>query len=287
MCEQTRAGLIEALGHLAVWAGLYNAGVVAAAAALTGVHPGPAVLIGSLCIGTGVYQLDRVKLRDAWIDAADRAAHPRRAAFLFDRRRGVRAGALLLIAAGSALLFAWHPLAALLGPAAVLGVIAYAGLPRRVYRALGTPRPKDILIVKNAGVALSITLFAGALIAPSVWGDWTRLAWGVLGVLPHVFADAVLCDLDDLGADGRFGTGTIPVRAGRAPAWTVAWVICVAMPLVGVLAPPGEQRSAWLAFHGLMLGSLGVLDVAQPRRVRDLIDLRLPICAAIVMSAVL
>ena len=283
MSEATRIGAIEALGHLAVWAGLYVAGVVGAAGALAGVHPSPAALIGALCIGAGVYQLDRVKLGDAWFDDADRAAHPRRAGFLFGIRRGVRITALVLIIVGTEFLYAVHPLAALLAPASALGVVAYAGLPRRFYAAVHAPRPKDVFIVKNLAVAASITLFAAALVLPDGWGGWTRLAWGVVGVLPHVFIDAVLCDLDDLGADGRFGTVNIPVRAGAPRAWLLAWCVGLLLPLAGVLLPTGEQRWAWLAFHGLMLGTLGVLDVARPRRVRDLIDLRLPLCAALVL----
>jgi len=272
---------VERAGHLAVWVGLYMGGVAAAIAVLSGLRAEPLALLAAGCTGAGAYLFDRVKLRDSWMDRADRLAHPRRFGYLFRVRHAVRLLAVALGAIGSVCAFILHPALAAVTAGSFVGVVVYAGLPRPMYAAVRTRRPKDILIVKNGAVALSMTVLGVLLVGVPRIGDEGAadvLALPALIVLGHVFVDAMLCDLDDRSADKRFGTATLPVRAGPIATWRVALVMNAALA-VGALTL-GDPA---MLFSALMLASLMVLAVIRPRRVRDLIDLRLPVCAALAM----
>ena len=159
------------------------------------------------------YLLDRVKLRDADLDPSDTMSHPARAAFMRAHSRSMRALVALSALGAVSIALLRAPIAALLAPAALLGVAFYARSRTRY-----PWRPKDVLQLKNLSVAAAVTAFALALLL--LFGDGPIVATLLDAAIPAVFlaqtvfADALLCDIDDLDADARFGTRTIPVRFG-------------------------------------------------------------------------
>jgi 4-hydroxybenzoate polyprenyltransferase len=261
-----------------MWAGLYAVAAFCCVLQLSGLASGApverATLAGLAVMLTtaGAYGLDRVKLRDAWIDPADVLAQPRRYGFLTRHSRSVRALALTMLAAGAAAGLAvsiWAPLASL---AAAAGVLAYALKPRAA-----TPRLKDRLLVKNAYVAVGMTGFA-ALASIAAARTPQRLNTAALAaacgvVLARVWLDAALCDIDDEATDRANRTGTLPTSIGSARTWTLTGVLRVAV-ITATLACvwcPLKARIAWSAAGtaGLLL-----LRFRRPSTLRDVVDLR-------------
>jgi 4-hydroxybenzoate polyprenyltransferase len=288
-----RAGAAGA--HLALWAGFYITGAVVFIAQLTGLDANVPLrtrgVVGAFafCTAMAVYLLDRVKLRDRWLDPADAQAHPDRFAFLSRHAAYVRVLALSLLAVAGALGTLLRFWGAVIPILAVLGVLLYAGRPRQ-----GRPRPKDIILLKNAYVAAGITGFAALVLMISFPpGDGAGalttpvhraavpllLACAFLGA--RVFADAVVCDLDDEDSDRRHGTGTLPTHLGRSRAWNIAMVTRLVSAAMLTVVPvfPWHARLAWA---GVTIVSSVALRVADPIRVRDWVDARLPVEAIIV-----
>jgi 4-hydroxybenzoate polyprenyltransferase len=280
--------LAQRLGHLAVWVGLYVAGATVGFARLAGLPMAPAAIGAAFCTATSVYLVDRVKLRDAWLDRADLEAHPARYAFLTRRTGLVRALAAVLGVAGAGLaatLGAWAPL---LVVAAYGGVFVYAG------RRAGTGRRvKDLLLVKNFAVAGSIAGFAGAMAMLGAlargWA-WTEsaphdLLLGLVFLGGQVLADAVLCDLDDAESDRRFGTATVPAKYGRGAAWALALAVHAGLTALMVAWPAGAGAYAARWRWGLLtLGTTVALRRWNPPKVRDLVDLRLALVAGAALA---
>lgn len=277
--------MFQAAGHLGLFAGLYVCGAVVCLGQVAGLWDRPAagVLVAVLLVATGAYALDRVKLRDAWLDPADAEAHPARYAFLRPRAALVRIGALACLVLGGivgATVHPWAPLAAFL---ALVGVVAYAGRPRRL-----RPRIKDRLPFKNAYVAAGITGFAGlaaiagsgGAVMPASASSWLALAGAAVVVFLRVLIDAALCDLDDETADRAHGTATLATTVGAARAWAWTGAARAAVPLVTLAAAwcPWRARLIWAA---LAVAGMAALRVRRPRRVRDFVDLRLPVEAAV------
>jgi 4-hydroxybenzoate polyprenyltransferase len=287
--------ILAAFSDAAVWAGLYVMGAVVCLAQIAGVDAlvTPRVKIAAaafaFCTAAGVYLLDRVKLRNVWLDPADAAAHPRRFAFIAGHATIVRGVMLILLIAAAwlgASVFEWGAMIPVLAAA---GVLIYAGRPRG-QRA----RPKDIVLLKNLYVAAGITGFAAivalAAVRPGAGLAAIRhvaLAHGVPLLLACVFlatrvlADAVLCDLDDVEADRRFGTETLPIHLGRNRAWNFAMGIrvCAAMSLVLIPALPVWARMGWALVTVISSVSL---RMASPARLRDWVDARFAVEAALV-----
>ena len=293
-------------GHLAVWVGLYSAGAAVCFAHIAGRQVSLSVLWIAGTTAMGVYLFDRVKLSDGMLDPADRQAHPERFTFLSGRTRPARALAIVLGLAAMVVAAGVHPLAIAMVPCAFLGVFAYAGLPRNrrrgqfdFGRARG-PRVKDILLVKNVAVAVCMTVFVGLLVvlSGSSDGDW-RGVWqtwqadgpniAVAGVFLFglILADAILCDIDDGPADAAHGTSTLPERFGVSAAWLVAGMLYVGIGLLVLVEAGGEPlahaRRTWAL---LTMASVVVLYLCRPKRLRDLIDLRLPVVAVIAAAMI-
>ena len=291
---------LHAAAHLAVWAGLYVAGAVVCLSQIAGLDA--AVPFGAriraaafaFCTAMAAYLLDRVKMFDSWLDPADAQAHPSRFAFLASHSIRVRVLSLLLLVVAVWLgmdLLAWGAIVPVL---AVAGVLVYAARPRG-----SRPRPKDIVLLKNAYVAAGITGFAAVVATAAVrpvGGDgeggtglgtlWeiavahaVPLGFSCAHLAARVFADAVLCDLDDEDADRRHGTGTLPTHLGRVRAWNIALGVRFGIALAVVLIPvlPAPARLAWAA---VTVASSVALRLAAPARVRDWVDARLPMEAA-------
>lgn len=298
--EPTRSGLAATLSDSAVLAGLYVTGAAVFVTQISGLaeRTPPKFLLGALgvtfCTTVAVYLLDRVKLRNVWLDPADADAHPRRHAFIVRHAARLRAmsAALLLFAA---VLGAWLlPLGWFLPVLAAIGVLTYAGRPRG-----DRARPKDVLLLKNAYVAAGITGFAAIIAIGAAHPDRTLdsfthvvqdhfapLAITCALLMVRVLADAILCDLDDETADRRFNTRTLPVRLGRARAWNAAMGLRLFTAGLLAIAPvlPAVPRLTWCVVT--VLSSL-VLRFVAPTRVRDWVDSRFFVESCVVWIVVL
>ncbi|MGA2233242.1 MAG: hypothetical protein ABSH22_20255 [Tepidisphaeraceae bacterium] len=293
--ESVGSIILATFSHAAIWAGMYVIAAVVCLAQVAGVDelisPGVKVAVTAFvfCTATGVYLLDRVKLRDVWLDPADALAHPRRYAFIAGHAMLIRGVMLLLLLAAAGLGEAVLEWGALVPLIAATGVVVYAGRPRAT-----RPRPKDIMLLKNIYVAAGITGFAEIVASAAVrpGADLTTMrrvliahavplvcSCALLGV--RVLADAVLCDLDDEDADRRFGTATLPIHLGRNRAWKLALGIRLgaAAALVTIGALPLLPRLAWA---GVTVVSSITLRVARPARLRDWVDARFAMEAAVV-----
>lgn len=279
--------ILHAASHLALWAGLYVVGAVSYVNQVSGMQSGgrgrtALSLVFAGLTAAAVYLLDRVKLRDRWLDPADDASHPARHRFLAARTRRVRWLAAVLLVAGIACGAAVSPVLPVLGVFAVAGVSLYAGRPRH-----HRPRVKDVLLLKNLYVAAGIAAFAlvvGVCAAPMrVWWPWEGflrmyglgLSLAGLTLAVRVVADAALCDIDDETADREFGTDTLPTRLGRQRAWAVAMGMRLAAAAALWWAPAGNPPAAHAWAVATLITTFG-LRAINPRALRDLVDLRLP-----------
>lgn len=280
--------------HAAVWAGVYVAAAVVCLAQVAGldvgVGAGARLRAAGFAFATAaaVYLLDRAKLRDAWLDPADAEAHPGRYAFVAGHSRALRVAMVVLLVVAAWLGWGLAAWGAAVPVVAAVGVLVYAGRPR-ARRA----RPKDVVLLKNGYVAAGITGFAvlvGLAAAGGAgaegMGALIRAHAGALAVscvhlAVRVFADAVLCDLDDEDADRRYGTGTLPTHLGRRRAWNVAVGVRLGVAGALVLVPAGPlgARAGWAAVT--VVSSLW-LRLAAPGRVRDWVDARFGVEALVV-----
>jgi hypothetical protein len=189
-----------------------------------------------------------------------------------------------MLALGAALgmsITRWAPWATVMIP---IGVAVYAARPR------GTrARPKDVIAIKNAYVAggiVGFTVLATLCTAAPAdtlrsWLDTARLhalplVAAALLVGLRVYLDAALCDLDDEAADRRFGTATFATRMGIARAWRYTGLLRWTLVLAIVLAAPCPWR-ARVAWSSMTLLGMAALRLHGPLRVRDWVDLRLPL----------
>ncbi|HPO92358.1 MAG TPA: hypothetical protein PL072_02695 [Phycisphaerales bacterium] len=291
--------LLAVSGFLAIGPGLYMIGAVVCFAQVAGVEPAmsPAAQGAAaglvFCTTIGVYLLDRVKLRDRWLDPADAEADPRQYAFIARHARVLRVWVCVLLG-----LAAWLGPRLVVGGAAIpfvgaVGVLVYAGRPRR-----NTRRPKDMLLLKNAYVASGVTGLAGivsiaahqphagaaaAVRFAGVHG--AGLAVSAAHLALRVFADAALCDLDDEHSDRRFGTTTLPGRMGRMPAWNAAMLLRIAVSSA-LLVVPTVPRAVGAAWAGVTVVSSMLLRGAAPARVRHWVDVRFVVEAAVVCAVI-
>lgn len=282
---RSNAGIrvIDAIGHVGAWAGAYCAAASACFVQLAGLGdtPGAPLLLSVFLAATGAYALDRVKLRDAWIDPADIEAQPERYAFLRAHARTVRFSAILAIATAGVIglsISAWAPLASVV---AALGVVAYAPRPR-THRS----RVKDVPWLKNLYVAAGISVFAAiaglaahtrhegrsivellsALAAPGVIATLTLL-------MARVLVDAALCDLDDEASDARHGTRTFVTLLGPRRLWMLSGLIRLGLIGLTLAAWPCPWR-ARLVWGGAMIAGTIAVRVRRPRELRDVVDVR-------------
>ena len=284
-----RSNPLAAAGHLALWVGLYAASWTCIALWMFEVTVSRAAVGVAFCATIAVYLLDRIKLRNSAVDPADVEAHPARLTFLTHHALFVRALMILFMVAAGVIGWTLTPWLLLILIAASVGVWLYGSMPRR-------PRVKDRLIIKNAAVAVSMTALFTALAiyadepnAGSFWPEaWPPTFWSVslFGAL-HIFADAMLCDLDDAPSDAAYGTDTIVNRVGERRTWVIA--ILLSFGGSAILVVEGMTRSErvsdpttlWTLAIGLVIAKLllgGVRGCIAPRGrwVRDAIDLHVP-----------
>jgi 4-hydroxybenzoate polyprenyltransferase len=247
---------------------------------LAGRVPGADVLAFAFLTAMATYLLDRVKLCDADLDPADTMSHPARAAFM-RRHSGLLRGVVLLASMGAvAVAFVRAPLDAVLVPLALGGVLFYARSRERHGWRL-----KDVLELKNLSVAGGITSFALFLLlvhdgAP-VRQTFLDAALPAVFLFQNVFADALLCDVDDRESDARYGTNTIPVRFGERRAVAAAVGVKASSALWPALLAI-EHTIGWPgATVWMMAPTVLTLVIVRTCRgnYRDAVDLALaPIC---------
>ncbi|MCA9303354.1 MAG: UbiA family prenyltransferase [Phycisphaerales bacterium] len=229
-----------------------------------------ACLFVGLC-AHGCYLLDRVKASDNRLDPADALAQPARFSFLSKHATLLR----LLIVLGFMLNTAvggWiSPWLIPIPPLALGCVFFYAGRPPLADR----PRIKDLPAVKAILIAGAHTALATATTLATIGtlepirSPAVLIPLAIIGTL--VFADAILCDLDDHDADRAYNTQSIPVLLGRSPAWRLSMLA----HLIAICTLMIHDR--------FTIGSLGFgfgivatnLAFMRLRRQRDAVDARL------------
>ncbi|MCA9290871.1 MAG: hypothetical protein KDA25_07070 [Phycisphaerales bacterium] len=265
-------------GFLAVWIALYSAAAVVVAARLLDRPLDARAVATAFLLTMSVYLLDRVKPADRYDDPADAAAHPARHAFVRRHRHALRVAVVVLALAAAGVGWLVHPLAPLGVVVAHAGMLAYGTGARR-------PRPKDRLVLKNLIVGAGLAAMALGLVTawpPIVANLGADVAVGGMLAL-IVFADAMLCDLDDAAADAAYGTRTVPNVADVATTWraamlvhAVAAAILVAAGLTGLIG----RRVALVFAATTVLTTVG-LRLARPGAVRDWADVRLTASVAL------
>jgi hypothetical protein len=274
-----RIPLIEAMGHLAVWAGFYAVGCVLFVCGVVEMPVRWRPLLIAVLVTTGTYLLDRVGGWATMPDRADLASVPRRVRFLRQRMPRPRSVAVGLLVLGLALAASEGWLVTLLVPAAVVGMMVYGHVPR-------PGRLKDRLLIKNAAVAMSLTGMALVLVSGGS-APIDPLPWCIAGaaLFLNVLAGAMLCDLDDRHTDARHGTRTLPNTVGPAWTWGVADMLVVS---AGGLVLVGHHQG-WIGGPNLTLlaifpvAAVFVLHLTRPRAVRDLVDLSFPVAVVLAM----
>ncbi len=295
----TLRSLLDRLGHLGAWAGLYvTAAYVCfwqlSAAGPANSWPNPAALISVMLAATGVYAIDRVKIADRFLDPADFAAHPARYAFLRKHTLAVRGMAMVAVAMAMGVGAFASPLLPWLIALSVLGVIVYAPGPRG-----RLPRPKDLLLLKNVFVAcgvVSLAVVATAMIGPisrapheAFWevvrARLAPIADAAALLLLRVIVDAVVCDIDDVDADAAYGTHTLAtaIGPGRTLAVAIAARFVVAGLILAVARAPSAVRVAWAVVSVAGAASLAIGPRGRPLKTR--IDVGF-VAEAVVVSAV-
>lgn len=270
---------------LALWAALYTCALfICFWQIAAGSAPPAAGVVAAATIAGATYLLDRAKLSDRHLDPADPAAHPERAAVIRRHRRAVRIAIPILAAVGALAAVALHPLAAIAAPASLIGVTLYAGRPPRP----GHPRLKDRFLLKNLAIGAGLTALAAVLaFAADQSLPFPPAALAAAFATMMVTADAICCDLDDVPADARFATRTLPVVLGRRRAAAVALTIhamagAALLPAVALLPNP---RAAAIWAIGAPLSAAAICILRRGRPVRIAIDARLPALAIIALLA--
>ncbi len=286
--------LLSAAGAMAVWVGLYIAGAVVLMGDLVSQSIPMRALVFSFGTGMGVYLLDRVKLTDAMADPSDALAHPKRHRLITRNARWVRV--LMALVLVLAVMTGWSLGGWVLGALvclAILGVLIYGGMPARKPPEHAW-RIKDLFLLKNFAVAGSITLFCGVVLvvlrqpepdAGAIFAAFLRLGSGGLVIGLIVLGDAILCDIDDVRADAKFGTRTIPACFGLRAGWLSALVL----QLLAVMCVFVFQRVDYFGGQGLRIWwptlvvvSTGLLWVMKLKRVRNIVDVRLALIAVLI-----
>lgn len=264
--------MISSLGHLALWPVFYTVGVLVLAMDLLAARTVDwrACLFVGLC-AHGCYLLDRVKASDARLDPADEIAQPERYRFLRSRTMDLRSLIVLDLLIATALAFLiWEPLI----PIPLIGAICvhfYAGRPASAHR----PRLKDLPAIKGVMIAGAHTALAAATVI-GITGSMrtfsdarSLLSLAIMFLI--VYADAVLCDLDDHDADRAFSTKSMPVLIGRSPAWILAFTVHLFAGIVLIIHDHGSVGSILFACGVVATDAM----LTRVKRQRDWVDARL------------
>lgn len=267
-------GPLEIAGYLALWPALYLWGVGCLIGDAAGLGR-PTALASTMLISLAlsVYLVDRVKLADRFRDPADADTHAARDAWLWPRRRPVRALAAAGFLVATVVGFLVHPALALAPLVGQAGVFAYSGRPP----GARARRLKDLLVWKNFAAAAALTVVAAVTVALPIDPRALPVNAAVMALL-LVLADCILCDVADEHGDRRHGTVTVPVLFGPGRGRVLASILA-ALAALWVWLEGGRSPAAWalgIAASQAVLGGMGAGIL------RNATDLRLPILAAAV-----
>ncbi|HEX2202249.1 MAG TPA: UbiA family prenyltransferase, partial [Longimicrobium sp.] len=185
--------------------------------------------------------------------------HPERARWARRHARRMRASAAAaylgaLALAGSRGLAA---AAVALLPLAVVLVYSFPFVPAPLARRLGFRRLKEVLVVKNVVVALTLAATPVLLAAAARRGGpvpWTPLGAAGAFLFARWWINTVFFDLRDEAGDRENGVRTIPVVLGRAPTLRLLHATNALLGAGAVVAPAAGLAPP--AFALLALGSV-------------------------------
>lgn len=263
------------LEHVCLPSAIYAAGLTVGGLLLVSpaaVGPAHALAVALVvAIAWMAHVLDRVKVLRRWRDPADRMANPARDAWIERNRRAMLVIAAMLALGSGVLAWVLEPWLVVLVPAGAAAVVAYGSRPTDSRR----PRPKDVLILKNALTGLAYATLIGCAMWPAL-ADRAGL-WPALAIVALIVAgDAILSDIDDRSADEAFGTRTVPVVAGRRRAILAAAGSYAAGVLIWVIFGPATGPAGVFVLGLPLVG----LALAMLPRTRTAIDLRAGVVAA-------
>jgi len=162
-------------------------------------------------------------------------------------------------------------LLALLG-ASVMGMLLYGSGP-------DGGRVRDMLLIKNACVGISMCLFWLLLILPDSASlpEASLLLPVGMAVFLIVLGDAMYCDLCDVDADERTRSRTVPLRWGSGTTrWFADGSMLSAVLILAICSSAAGSRAV-LAIIVLALFSQAALRLVGTPRVRMAVDVRLPL----------
>ncbi|HEX7241635.1 MAG TPA: UbiA family prenyltransferase [Longimicrobiaceae bacterium] len=237
-----------------------------------------------------VYSLDRASEPEA-----DSRTHPERASFSGRHARLLRGSALAAYAV--ALLLAgtrgWWSVAVALLPLAVVLVYSFPFLPAPLARRVGFSRLKEVLVLKNVVVALTLAGTPTLLPAAAAGG---APAWRpVVAVGAFLFGrwwiNTVLFDVRDEHGDRENGVRTLVVVLGGRTilrllrvANAALAVLAVAAPLLGWAPPLFAVLAAGSLYAGIYLRRMETGD--DPHFLCDVVsDGELLVLAALLAAA--
>ena len=259
---------------MSFWSACYVGGCTLLAGVLLRVDHLVLPVVTAFLIATQVYTLHRLRR------AGSQPGNPTpRSAYILDHRRSLLV--LIVCSGAGAVITAWfvHPLAEVFVFGAPLGTIIYAiGHPGRQVR--------DVMVVKNVMVSVSISVLATGLVLLGSGIEPMSSSVLVVGMFlaGMVFADAMLCDIDDTESDARTSTSTIPrvVGIGRTllVADAVTLLITAGIIVAGLFGRVPLEVA--MVYPGLLLVSLLVLQpLVPPGAWRNTVDIRLPMCVVV------
>lgn len=284
-----RASFLEGVGYLAGWSSCYTTGCTMLAGLLLGIESLWKPAITAFSTTMFVYLLHRLR-RVVMVDGPDTS----RLRFL--SRHPLLLSVLLGMSCSIAVLSAWYldPWAELLVFGAPLGMVIYGtGSPGR--------RPKDQLVLKNALVAVAITVFSIGLVLLEHGQEVQLLPVAFIGMFLfiNVFVDAMLCDIDDVHIDVQTRTSTIPRLVGIHRTFLLAEALVI-ISSIFILVVAGRD---WIPLQDafiyplLLIIGIGLLHGIVQRSGtagkpgggmaivrffslsnRDLVDIKLPLC---------
>lgn len=264
------------LSHFAVWPTLYALGIYVLMSRSLPDHQFPESLIAiafiALCTHAS-YLLDRVKVSDDRLDEADAIALPERAQTLSSRAKGLRRLIIAELLVASIFGFMLHPILLLIPITASLAIHSYAGRSATPSR----PRLKDLpgckpFLIATSHVALALIVLWAPHLNQAFFDQALAHPLGIivpsLSIWLIVVGDAMLCDIDDLEADRRFGTKSFAVLFGKQRAWIIATSL-ITIGSAGLILDTPHTR--WVGFTLI----LTTLLTKANRNHRDFVDARL------------
>ncbi len=216
-------------GHLLA---LGTSSMAATAAFVMGQTPSWDLLLMAYLFSGGAYLINRISDFEQ-----DKVSHPERTAYLSGRRGSLGVISAAYFGLGYVLAYLRNLtfFAALLAP--LILALAYSVGSKRMKKAIGISRLKDVMLAKNATVS-----FGWSLVPVLVGLYYLQVPLAIFALMPFVFlrlmVNTIFFDQRDLEADAAFGVRTLPVRLGLSGSSKVMDVLDLASGayLIGIAA---------------------------------------------------